>query len=128
MFLDSYAWIAYFAGEAGGEAVREIIEGDDVLYTSPIVLAEVTSRFARSRHADQADAAVEMILSACAIVEHTAGIGRRAGHLHATIREEVPGFGMADALVLAAARSREVDVLTGDPHFETLEDAVMLEA
>lgn len=39
---------------------------------------------------------------------------------------KIPDFGLADAIILASARSRKIKVLTGDPHFKNFKDAVML--
>lgn len=116
----------YLGGTDVGAAVRDRLDAAAVRFASPIVLAEVYSKVRRDRTEQEAEAAVRLIQSACAVVEHTAEIGVEAGRIHAEMKEEVPGFGMADAFVLAAARSREVTVLTGDPHFEGVEDAEML--
>jgi len=41
-------------------------------------------------------------------------------------KSKTPDFGLADAIIAASARSRNMKVLTGDPHFKDFKDAVML--
>lgn len=126
MFLDTWAWIEYFKGTRKGQRVRELMDAEAVLYTSPMVLAEVQSKFTRTAGPEDAERRVRYIQAQSAVVEHTAELGIAAGALHAQLKATVPGFGMADAFVLAAARSRGVRVVTGDPHFGGLPDAVLL--
>lgn len=84
------------------------------------------SKFHRTVGPQDAEQRTRFIRDQSAVVEHTAELGLAAGAIHADMKTKVPGFGMADAFILAAARSRGVRVLTGDPHFEALEDAIML--
>jgi predicted nucleic acid-binding protein len=42
------------------------------------------------------------------------------------MRKTEKDFGLADAYVLATARQLKSKVLTGDPHFKNLKEAVML--
>lgn len=46
--------------------------------------------------------------------------------LHAEIRQVEKDFGLADACVLATARKLKSKVLTGDPHFKNVKEAVMI--
>jgi predicted nucleic acid-binding protein len=49
-----------------------------------------------------------------------------AAKIHAENKVKTPDFGLADAFIIASARSRKMMVLTGDPHFKNFEDAVIL--
>jgi predicted nucleic acid-binding protein len=53
-------------------------------------------------------------------------IAVESAKIHAQNRVKTPDFGLADAIILASARSRKKKVLTGDPHFKNFKDAVML--
>jgi predicted nucleic acid-binding protein len=48
------------------------------------------------------------------------------GKLHSTVKRSHPNFSLADAFVLHAARSLKAKVLTGDPDFKGIDDAVLL--
>jgi len=126
LLLDSFAWMEYFESTKKGQKVKASLDAAGVAYTSPTVLAEVFSKYARARGEDDARARVEFILEQCAVVEEDADVGVEAGRIHAAMKPNVRGFGLADAFILAAARARGVRVLTGDPHFAGVEDADML--
>ena len=126
MFLDSFAWIEYLEGTPRGKQVRSLVAGPEALFTCPIVIAEVYSRIARTKSATAASDAITFILHRTALVEHDTTIALEAGHIHVDMKGKHRGFGLADAFVLAAARSRGVKVLTGDAHFDGLPEAVML--
>jgi predicted nucleic acid-binding protein len=126
MFLDTFAWIEYFEGTAKGAKVRQRLDASDVVYTSPMVLAELTSKYTRTSGKDDAQRRVAFVLDHCVMVDHTAELGATAGALHAELKGEIAGIGMADCFVLAAARSKGARVLTGDPHFKGVPDADVL--
>jgi predicted nucleic acid-binding protein len=50
----------------------------------------------------------------------------QAGLLHCEMRKTAKDFGLADAYVLATARRLESKILTGDPHFKLLKEAIMI--
>ena len=126
MFFDSYAWLEYLSGSAAGERVRTLMDQVAVIHTAPIVLAEVYSKLARTVGAEDATQVVEHILKRSAVTIADEEIGVAAGMIHAQEKQRQPTFGMADAFVLASARARSVRIVTGDPHFKDMEDAIML--
>lgn len=50
----------------------------------------------------------------------------QAGLLHFEMRKTLKDFGLADAFVLATARKLKSKVLTGDPHFESVKEAILI--
>jgi len=42
------------------------------------------------------------------------------------MRKTAKDFGLADAYVLATARRLKSKILTGDPHFKSLKEAIMI--
>jgi predicted nucleic acid-binding protein len=127
MLVDSSAWVEYFMGTALGEEVRHVVEGDQVLYTSPVVISEVLSKSIRTDGLEKGKERAEFIADRCVVVPLDEETGFLAGELHARMRRESRGFGMMDAFILATARRRKVEILTKDRHFRGLEGAVMLE-
>ena len=123
--VDAYAWIEYLDGTARGARVRDFIEDPhNVSITSSITLAEVVSKFARKgRDIKLALTAME---DNSTIQPADASLGRLAGEVHAEIKRKVRDFGLADAFVLATARSKLSKVLTGDPHFKSLPETVLI--
>ena len=48
LVLDSSAWIEYFTGTPKGAKVRDLLKNNEI-YTSSISLAEISSKFKRSK-------------------------------------------------------------------------------
>jgi predicted nucleic acid-binding protein len=124
MLLDSFAWMEYFMGTYKGEKVKRFVEDNLQLYTSPIVIAEIYSKSLRTD--GNAQERTDFIMKRCAIVAIDEKIAIEAAKIHAENKVKTPDFGLADAIILASARSRNMKVLTGDPHFKNFNDAVML--
>lgn len=123
--VDAYAWIEYLDGTRRGAEVRDIIEeARNHCTTSVVTLAEVLSKFTRkgrdpkpALRALEDNSTLQPVDTALAIL---------AGEVHAEMRRSVQDFGLADAFVLATARNKASKVLTGDPHFKTIPEAVMI--
>jgi len=124
MMLDSFAWMEYFMGTSKGEKVKNLVDDDLQLYTSPIVVAEIYSKSLRTD--GKADERKDFIIKRCAVVALDVNIAVEAAKIHAQNRVKTSDFSLADAIILASARSRKIKVLTGDPHFTNFKDAVML--
>lgn len=124
MLLDSFAWMEYFMGTHKGEKVKRFVEDNSQLYTSPIVIAEIYSKSLRTD--GNAQERTDFIIKRCAVVILDEKIAIEAAKIHAEKKVKFPDFGLADAIILASARSRNMKVLTGDPHFKNFKDAVML--
>jgi len=124
MMLDSFAWMEYFMGTQKGEKVKKLVDDDSQLYTSPIVIAEIFSKSLRTD--GNADERKEFIMKRCAVVALDVNTAVEAAKIHAQNKIKIPDFGLADAIILASARSRKIKVLTGDPHFKNFSDAIML--
>jgi len=124
MLLDSFAWMEYFMGTKKGEKVKKLVDDNIQLYTSPIVIAEIYSKSLRTDK--NVEERKDFIIKRCAIVALDEIISVEAAKIHAENKVKAPDFGLADAFILASARSRKMTVLTGDPHFKNFKDAVML--
>ncbi len=124
MMLDSFAWMEYFMGTAKGEKVKKLVDDDSQLYTSPIVIAEIYSKSLRTD--GNAEERKDFIIKRCAVISLDVNIAVESAKIHAENKVKTHDFGLADAIILASARSRNMKVLTGDIHFREFKDAVML--
>ena len=115
----------YLDGTVKGTKVRDIIEDTrNTCLTSVVTLAELMSKFIRrGRDPTPAGRAVE---DNSTLQDADEGLARLAGEIHGELRRKVVDFGLADAFVLATARNKASKVLTGDPHFKTVPEAVMI--
>ena len=127
MFIDSFAWIEYFMGTERGRKVKKIIEGNVITYTSPTVIAEIFSKSVRTDGQDKARERADFIVDRCVLIQTDENIAVEAGRLHGEMKPKARDFGLADAFILASARSKGAKVVTGDPHFKDLDDTVFLE-
>ena len=124
--IDAYAWIEYLRGSRAGEKVRAVFEEENCeIYTCAVTIAEVVSKTARE--GQDVEVACGILLNNSQVVNADEEISRRAGLLHAEMRRNERDFGLADACVLATARRLKSRVLTGDPHFRRVKEAVMIE-
>nr|QNO52922.1 tRNA(fMet)-specific endonuclease VapC [Methanosarcinales archaeon ANME-1 ERB6] len=124
MLIDSFAWIEYFMGTEMGVEVKQVVESDVQLYTSPIVIAEIYSKSLRTD--GRAEERRNFIVKRCAVIPIDEEIAVEAAKIHAEAKKTMEDFGLADAFVLASARYKNVRVLTGDPHFEDFSESIML--
>lgn len=123
--IDAYAWIEYLIGSRAGEKVKLVLEEENnEVYTCAVTVAEVVSKTAREGRNFQA--AYDILVSNSQVVNVNEEASKEAGVLHSEMRKTRRDFGLADAYVLAVARRTGSKVLTGDPHFRGVKEAVLL--
>lgn len=117
--FDSWAWVEYFRGSTAGKEVKEVLESAEVLFTPSVCLAEIKAKYVAEEH-DPEDR-LRFIKSRTSIIEVDAEIAESTADLRLQHR-----LHMVDAVILACARARESDLVTGDKHFEGIPNVVML--
>jgi len=123
--IDAWAWIEYLIGSKHGSKLKEILDDtNNEVFTCAVTLAEVVSKVAKEKR--DFEAACALLLSNSRIIDADENISKLAGLLHAEIGYKEKDFGLADSYVLATARKLGVKVLTGDPHFKSIKDAVLI--
>jgi len=122
--IDAYAWIEYLDGTDAGSKVTATLENNDDIYTCAVTFAEVVSKVARV--GKDAKIAYDVLQSNSQVVIVDEELSFQAGLLHCEMRKTDKDFGLADAYVLATARRLKSKILTGDPHFKSLKEAIMI--
>ena len=123
--VDAWAWIEYFRGTEYGAKLNDILEDPTTdIYTCAITVAEIISKTARDNQ--DVEAAYNMLLSNSQIIKLDEKISKQAGLIHFKMRQTSKDFGIADAFILAAANKLEAKIVTGDPHFKGLKNAIMI--
>ena len=89
-----------------------------------MTIAEVVSKVARKSM--NVKTAYDVLLNNSQVVNADEEISLEAGLLHFEMRKTMKDFGLADAYVLATARKLKAKVLTGDPHFKNMKEAVLI--
>ena len=123
--IDSYAWVEYFRGSEAGQKAKEYIEGGESA-TASITLAELKEKYVREG-ASFFDDDLLFIMTSTVLVNLTKDIAVKAGEINAAMKRKVKGWGMADSIILATAQASNASVVTGDKHFEGIEQAILIE-
>lgn len=113
--VDSSVWLEYFGDGPNASEFAAVIEDPDHLAVPTLTLFEVFKR--TSQIADEAAAfdAVAVMMQGT-VVELTASLSLDAARLSLE-----SGLAMADAIILATARSSEAVVWTQDAHFDGMD-------
>jgi len=122
--IDSYAWIEYFRGTETGKKVRPFVEGGSAA-TSVLTLAELREKYLREKWSTFSEDAA-YITSRTLLTQVDREIAILAGEINHRRKTERKGWGMADSLILATARVASAKVVTGDRHFEDLDEAILV--
>ena len=122
--IDAYAWIEYLDGTETGRRVSELIENQDEIFTCAMTIAEVVSKVARKGM--NVKTAYDVLLNNSQVINADEELSLEAGLLHFEMRKTMKDFGLADAYVLATARKLRSKILTGDPHFKSIKEAVLI--
>ncbi|MCI4351820.1 MAG: PIN domain-containing protein [Thermoplasmata archaeon] len=131
--IDSFAWVEMIRGSRRGTESRRLLGQADACWTPAIVLAEV-AHWCLREGLDERSVRRELrgMGESSNIVpidpELAIGAARATIELRGRARaQHLPVPGLGDGLVLATARRTGSRVLTGDPHFRGLPDALWLE-
>ena len=123
--VDAWAWIEYLIGSEYGASLNEILEDENAeVYTCAVTLSEVISKVARE--GKDIEVAYSLLLNNSQIVNADEELSKSAGLVHAEMRQKEKDFGLANSYVLATARKLKTKILTGDPHFKNVTDAVLI--
>lgn len=125
--LDSFALLTMINDEPGAETVRDMLiraeEGEIALLMSEINLGEVLYHIERGHGANEAsETLVQIETLPIAIVGVTRARVLAAAHLKANHR-----IAYADAFAAALAQEYDAALVTGDPEFRELGEALVVE-
>ncbi len=122
--IDSYAWIEYFRGSASGEKARPFIEKGSPA-TASITLAELQEKYLREKWTTF-EADLKFITTKTSVIPIDREISISSGRINYENKKKIKNWGMADSIMLATARAFTARVVTGDPHFRGLKEAIMI--
>lgn len=117
LVLDTWAWVEYWKGN---EKVQDYIEGTETKITSMITIAELERFYGADR--DRMNLMIAKIRSRSLLVPVDLDIARTAGNVRRNMKEG----GIADAIIYATALRHRAKVVTGDPHFRSLADVILV--
>ncbi|MDG6982801.1 MAG: PIN domain-containing protein [Nitrososphaerota archaeon] len=126
LVVDSWAWVEYLDGSPIGKGVDEAFRHATELWTSAVSVAEIVSKFRRKGRDESL--ALTALTTLSKVGEPTFEDAQAAGEIHSEVKPKAPGFSLADSFVLQLARRTGSKVLTGDPDFAGLKDAIVLKS
>ena len=120
----------YLLGTKTGLKARPYVEGGRGL-TPSIVLSELRRWYlreieARRRSQREMQAHFSFIESITEIVPLDGPLALQAGELDFLMKKRFKDWPLADSVIYATAKSRSAELVSGDPHFETLEGIVFI--
>jgi predicted nucleic acid-binding protein len=124
LVVDAFAWVEYFRGSLAGKKVGEYLEGPAELITLTTTLSELQEY--ALRHGQSFDSVLPLIYAESEILPINREIGIDAGKLNYERKKSVKGWGMMDSFVLSASLIHKAKILTGDPHFADVGQAIMI--
>jgi predicted nucleic acid-binding protein len=122
VLIDSFAWLEILKGsERGLSALYQVMKSERRC-TSVLSLYKIRYRVEQIRDAKTTERYLSTIESNTELLHVNDRIAREAGEL------QLPGHPLStvDRLLLATARIHDLKLLTGDPHFSGLDDAIMV--
>lgn len=122
--IDAFSWIEYLEGSERGKKVHEILNSDSENFVLLITIAEVISKVKRKE--GNFKLAYDSIISNSQIANISPRIAKEAGLLHAEYRMKMQQFGIVDAILITTAKYLGAKVLTGDAHFKSFKEAVII--
>ena len=123
--IDTYAWIEYFKGSSEGLEAKKFIEGEAVLFTPSIVIAELSDKY-RREGIKEWEIRNRFIKLKTKILLLDERIADKAGELKQELKKQYKDVGLADAIVFAHSLDVSARILTGDKHLRELENSIRL--
>lgn len=124
--LDSFALVAYFRDEAGGEAVERFLiaagDRDALLHMTEVNYAEAKYIIIRKDGAKAWEQASKTLVG-LPIEFHAAT--RRLADIAADFKARFK-MSLADAFAAALAKEKKAELVTGDPEFKAIEAEVKI--
>ena len=112
--FDSGIWLNHARNDAVRRAVDNVRQKDGDILTSPVSIAEMISVLHRRGMQEHAPALVRIVRELSTIATLDAAFWEETGKIHATERTRVADLSLADASILALARSKSAMLLTTD--------------
>jgi len=121
VLLDSWAWIEYIKASKAGEEVRGFLDGEYLILTSTINIAEVYRHLLRHRNALFGKKFIGFMQKASFSIPVTEEIAT----LSAELKHEKK-WGLGDSIIYATAKLNNVQLVSGDSDFKDEDSVIFL--
>lgn len=124
LIIDAHSWIEYLNGSSAGEKVNQMLEEDNEILVLPITISEVIAKVKKNN--GNVEIAYSSIIKNSKIFEPTPKIAKEAGLLYVETRKKNESFGIVDSLLITSAKFIGAKLVSGDNHFKSFKEAIML--
>ena len=132
--IDTWAWIEYFSGTEEGKIVAKYLSEHEC-YTPSIVLGEIAGKYFRENFpSSEVRKRLLFIMKMSNIINLDVELAIEGGLCWVELRNLAKTKNLSkkpslsDGIILAATRKINGRVITGDPHFKFLKEAIFLGA
>jgi len=128
--IDTFAWVEYLIGSRRGITAKEYIESGKAA-TPTITILELAKWFHREMEAgrrtmEEMNQAFEFVRTTTLIVDLDEPMARKSGETDFLMKKKVQNWPVADSIVYTTATTANARVVTGDPHFKSVENAIIV--
>ena len=124
MLLDTSCWVEYFKGTEKGKKLKELMEKQDVFYTCPITIAEISVWCCKNNKPPQDFIASIKKLSI--VLDMGEDILVESGIIYHEERKKNGKIGLIDCIIYATAQVHEFILLTKDTDFKNMNGVKIL--
>ena len=124
--FDTWAWVEYFSGSSQGAIVYDLLISHQI-HTSIISIAELSDKYNREGLKTEWEERYKFLLLKSNILPISLDIAKISGDRKLKLRQLEKNIGLADAIIIETAIQNDLVVVTGDPHFKSLDNVLILE-
>ena len=121
--FDTYAWIEYFIDGKNANSIENYLK-NEVILTPILVLLEISNKANKENWDIKKH--MNFIKLKSTIFGLTEDVIIENGKNYNNIRKKIKDFGIVDSTILTTARINNCKILTGDPHFKSLDNVELL--
>lgn len=124
MLLDTSCWVEYFKETEKGKKIKELMENQEILYTCPITIAEI-SVWCHKNNKSPEDF-ITLIKKLSIMLDISDDILAESGKIYHEERGKSSKIGLIDCIIYATAQVHGLSLLTKDEDFKNLKDVKIL--
>jgi len=124
ILVDAYTWIEIFQDSPWGRKALMCIEKSSPVAVSVLTLYELQYRISELYGRQKTNALMGTILSHTDVIPVDTEIATLAGSIKTSQKKKGSGMGAVDCIILATARVHGLKILSGDKHFEGIEECL----
>ena len=126
ILVDTWAWIEMMMGSKQGDRVRTVILNNPDLFISILTIYELRYRIEQLKDSESAISIINQITEHVEVIPVDNQIAMLGGTIKLGQCHGKTKMGAVDCMILATARLHGLKILTGNKHFNGLEETIIL--